>query len=163
MKEIIIINGSGGVGKDTFVNFCSKYVLTLNYSSVDEIKHVAQELGWQGGKEEKDRKFLSDLKLLSTDYNNFPFKCICNKIEAFKQGREDLLFIHIRDIPEIKAVIKKYPNVKTLLVKNSRVPSIHSNIADANVFNYNYDYVIDNCGTLEELQKDALCFVQSLV
>ena len=66
MKEIIIINGSGGVGKDTFIAMCDKYTYTKNYSSVDEIKCVARQLGWNGGKTEKDRKFLSDLKLLTS-------------------------------------------------------------------------------------------------
>ena len=37
-KQIVIINGSAGVGKDTFVNLVSKYVPTMKYSSIDRIK-----------------------------------------------------------------------------------------------------------------------------
>lgn len=43
-KKIFVINGSGGVGKDTFVQFVSEFYCRLtnkqviNYSSVDEIK-----------------------------------------------------------------------------------------------------------------------------
>ena len=66
MKHIIIINGCGGVGKDTFVNMCAKYTSVVNYSSVKEIKEIAKYIGWDGSKEERDRKFLSDLKLLTT-------------------------------------------------------------------------------------------------
>lgn len=30
-KQIIIINGTGGCGKDTFVDFCSKYGKVVNF------------------------------------------------------------------------------------------------------------------------------------
>ena len=62
--EIFIINGSGGCGKDTFVELFSKHYgpdKVWNYSSVDKVKRIAKEIGWTGAKTEKDRKFLSDL------------------------------------------------------------------------------------------------------
>ncbi len=37
-KEIIIINGTGGSGKDTFVELCSKYKKVKNTSSIDKVK-----------------------------------------------------------------------------------------------------------------------------
>ena len=50
MKQIFIINGSGGVGKDTFVEILSDNywnVCTVgNYSSVSKVKRVAQMIGW---------------------------------------------------------------------------------------------------------------------
>ena len=67
MKEIVVINGSGGVGKDTFVQFCNEYTPIMNISSVDKVKEAAKVLaGWNGEKDEKSRKFLSDLKELNT-------------------------------------------------------------------------------------------------
>ena len=36
----------------------------INYSSVDEIKRIAKDIGWTGSKTERDRKFLCDLKLV---------------------------------------------------------------------------------------------------
>ena len=63
MKEIVVINGSVGVGKDTFVQFCAEYAPIMNISSVDKVKEAAKVLaGWNGEKDEKSRKFLSDLK-----------------------------------------------------------------------------------------------------
>lgn len=163
MKQVIIINGYGGVGKDTFVNFCANRIATKNYSSVTEIKKIAQLLDWDGGKTEKDRKFLSDLKLLATEYSDFPFRCISKQIDNFmKQNEYELLFIHIRDIPEIKRVVEKYPFVKTLLITNSNVQPITSNVADANVMNYNYTYTIDNSYGLEDLDTKSEAFLQLL-
>ena len=57
MKNIVIINGYGGSGKDTFVEFVSKYNKVYNFSSVDKVKEIAKLIGWNGKKEEKDRKF----------------------------------------------------------------------------------------------------------
>lgn len=159
MKRICIINGSGGVGKDTFVSFCAYHAKVENYSSVTEIKEIAKLLGWTGSKQEKDRKFLSDLKLLTTDYSDFPYRCIEKKIREFKENEKDILFIHIRDIPEIKKVVENYPEVETLLITNHNVPHITSNIADANVNNYDYDYIINNDDSLETLEYLAYKFV----
>ena len=61
-KRIFIINGSGGVGKDTFVELVStelndmlkKFHTVINFSSVDRVKEIAREIGWEGEKLEKD-------------------------------------------------------------------------------------------------------------
>lgn len=75
-KQIVIINGTGGSGKDTFVQFCSKYNKVMNFSSIDKVKEIARLIGWDGKKTEKDRKFLSDLKKLTTEYNDMAFNSI---------------------------------------------------------------------------------------
>jgi len=68
------------------------------------------------------------------------------------------MFIHIREIAEIEK-IKQIIDAKTLLVKNPKVKLILSNESDANVNNYEYDYVLLNNGTLEDLEKKAKDFV----
>jgi len=52
-KQIVVINGTGGSGKDTFVEFCSKYGKVMNFSSVDKVKEVARVIGWDGKKNRK--------------------------------------------------------------------------------------------------------------
>ena len=57
MKKIFIINGSGGVGKDTFVELVSQFFPIVNFSSVHKVKEIAIKIGWDGkSKTEKDRK-----------------------------------------------------------------------------------------------------------
>ena len=102
MKEIVVINGSGGVGKDTFVQFCGEYTSIMNISSVDKVKEAAKVLaGWNGEKDEKSRKFLSDLKELGIEYNDAPFKYISNMAEEFKNSDKQIMFVHIREFEEI--------------------------------------------------------------
>lgn len=71
------------------------------------------------------------------------------------------MFIHIREIAEIEKIKKKI-KAKTLLVKNPKVKLILSNESDANVNNYNYDYMLLNNGTLEDLQKKAQHFIKKI-
>lgn len=159
-KKIIIINGTGGSGKDTFVEFVSKYIKTKNYSSIDKVKEIATLIGWTGSKEEKDRKFLSDLKKLTTEYNDMAFNDIKKEVEKFYVSDNELMFIHIREPEEIKRASEAF-YAKTLLVKRKGLKNISSNYSDREVDNYNYDYIINNT-TLEELDKTAKKFVKKL-
>ena len=159
-KEIVVINGTGGSGKDTFVEFCMKYAKVKNFSSIDKVKEIATLIGWNGKKREKDRKFLSDLKKLTTEYNNMPFNSIKDAIDEFNNSDNEILFIHIREPEEIKKVVDAF-GAKTLLVKRVGLANIESNYSDANVDNYPYDYVIEN-NTLERLDNSALNFVKKV-
>ena len=158
-KQIIVINGSGGAGKDTFVNLVSKYVPTMNYSSVDRIKEIAKECGWDGKKTEKDRKFLSDLKILCSKYNDLPMLSMRKNVQKFYNSKNELLFLHIREPIEISNAVILF-NAKTLLIKRNSVKHITSNMADRNVFNYNYDLTINNDGSLDEFDVKANDFVK---
>lgn len=166
-KKIFVINGSGGVGKDTFVELVSlevndifkRFHTVWNYSSVDRVKEIAREIGWNGEKTEKDRKLLSDLKLMTSKYCDMPFGSLKNKVTEFQSDTKAVfLFLHIREPEEIKRAAKEF-SAKSILVVRNQIPHIKSNMADRNVFNYDYDMVVDNNGTIEELRKMAKEFV----
>lgn len=161
-KHIIIINGTGGAGKDTFVNFCAAEEKVLNVSTVDKVKEAAKILvGWNGEKDEISRKLLVDLKQLSIAYNDAPTKYILEMAEKFNKSDDKFMFIHIREAEEIEKT-KKLLNAKTLLISNPRVKLITSNNSDGQVNQYQYDYYINNDGTLEELKDKAICFMKEL-
>lgn len=163
-KQIFIINGSGGVGKDSFCNIIKDYSGHDTYiiSSVDDIKKKAMLMGWDGvSKTEKDRKFLSDLKDLCTWYNDAPYDYIRQQIMYFEATpKSEIMFIHIREPKEIEKIKQKYSNIKSILITNKNVPVIKSNSGDANVFDYRYDYYIKNDGTLDDLKNIALDFIE---
>lgn len=170
-KQIFIINGSGGVGKDTFVELVSvelndllkRFHTVVNFSSVDRVKEIAKEIGWDGRKTEKDRKFLSDLKSLTRDYCDMPFQSMKNKIKEFLESEEgQVLFLHIREPDEIKRVVNEF-GAKTILIVRDSVTQITSNTSDKNVFDYHYDFIVDNNGTIEELQEKAKQFVNKFL
>lgn len=169
--KIVIINGTGGSGKDTFVSLCQKiynrpignYVIG-NCSTIDIVKSIAESCGWEGTKTEKDRKFLSDLKDLLEEYNQLPTKSVERVIDITSQvkNNEDfILFIHCREPKNIDYFVKKYGAI-TLLVHNPRVKNITSNHADRDVYDYDYDFTIENNGTLEDLEVQAKNFIEEI-
>ena len=171
-KQVFIINGSGGVGKDAFVGTLSSQFWDKcyigNYSSVNKVKEIAKMIGWNGSKTEKDRKFLSDLKLLTTEYNDMPLndmKQFIDNFMIFNLSFPRVCFLHIREPEEIKKAVNEFKeyNAKTILIKRDSIKHITSNMADENVFNYDYDVVINNDGTLESFKEKAKCFFEDFL
>lgn len=158
-KQVFIINGSGGCGKDTFVSLVDSNTpqTIINFSSVDRIKEIAADIGWQGGKTDRDRKFLSDLKLLCADYNDLPFRSMEEQVHKFKTSDASMLFLHIREPDEI-ARAKEVFDAITILVKRDSIKHITTNPADGNVFDYEYDVIIDNDIDLLGLDSKAFSF-----
>ena len=160
-KKIIVINGTGGSGKDTFVEYVSKYAKVYNFSSVDKVKEIAKLIGWTGTKTDKDRKFLSDLKKLTTNYNDMSFVSIKEAINKFNSSDNEIMFIHIREPEEILKVVEA-SGAKTILIKRKNLDNTNSNTSDMNVDNYNYDYYINNDSTLEDFEEKAKEFLENI-
>ena len=171
-KQVFIINGSGGVGKDSFVEMVksqAKRIGIENYSSVAKVKEIAEIIGWDGSKSERDRKFLSDLKLLTTEYNDMPlndmkrFVNIFMNLISFDKAR--IVFLHIREPEEIAKAVSEFKeyDAKTILVKRDSVKHITSNMADENVYNYDYNIIIDNSSTIKDLKEKAKCFLNDFL
>lgn len=164
MKKIFVQNSVGGSGKDTWASLLNKYIPTYKYSIVDLPKEAAKVLGWDGGKTEKDRKFLSDVMDLSTNYNDAPFKDVLSIVTDFKSNllEYDVLIIDMRDPKDIARAVETF-GAETILIRNPNVRKIESNHADRDVENYKYDYIIENDGTLEQLDKVAKLFVCDMI
>lgn len=166
MKKIFVQNSVGGSGKDTWASLLNKYIPTLKYSIVDLPKEAAKVLGWDGGKTEKDRRFLSDIMDLSTDYNDAPFKDVLSLVTDFKNNKDyveyEVLIIDMRDPKDIARAVETF-GAETILIRNPNVEKIESNHADRDVENYEYNYIIENNGTLEQLEKVAEYFVREII
>jgi hypothetical protein len=156
----------GGSGKDTWASLLNKYIPTLKYSIVDLPKEAAKVLGWDGSKTEKDRRFLSDIMDLSTGYNDAPFKDVLSLVTDFKNNKDyaeyEVLIIDMRDPKDIARAVKAF-GAETILIRNPNVIKIESNHADRDVENYEYDYIIENDGTLEQLERVAKLFVCDVI
>jgi hypothetical protein len=160
-KKIVLINGSGGTDKDAFIGFCNNFVEVENISTVDKVKEAATIFGWDGGKTEKDKLFLSNLKLVWDKYNGGSNAYAADKICDFIRGPKKLLFIHCREPKNIVLITSMF-ECETLLIKTIRVDAISSNMTDANVDNYEYDHVIHNDSDLEHLKRAAALFIDHL-
>ena len=202
IKKVIIINGSGGVGKDAFAKRVIEETLKLakrtgytteqikngqickyaidpevyyrsnNISTIDCVKTIARMFNWDGDKNERDRKMLSDLKDLMTNYNDYPFKHIVTQISdwlRYDSSRPNdmydhsFLFVHCRGPKEIERLKNQFLLYTfTLLVQNPKKEKITSNHADKNVEDYNYDFVVVNDSDLVALRKVAVDFYKKI-
>lgn len=167
--KIILINGAPCSGKSTFCDLAKQQCRGVSeYSTVDCIKDIASSIGWNGKKTPKDRKFLSDLKDLLTEYNDFPVKDCENYIKHYTQilpqkgldNVEPVIFIHCREPQEIEKLKQRW-NARTLVIRRTKAEDAGtSNHADAEVLNYDYDYSIDNNGSIMGLNRKVSEFME---
>ena len=167
MKKVaIVINGAGGVGKDTLCDLAAKHFKVRNISSVDPIKDIARMCGWDGTKDDRARKFLSDLKKLTVDYNEFPTVWASSRYREFLLSEYEILFVHIREAEEIAKFVKATDGAaKTLLIRGGdrMKKSSYGNVSDDLVENYNYDYYFVNDKTLEEAERDFAALMAEIL
>ena len=165
LMKVYIINGFGGSGKDTFENMVKQSSKTEGYktSMVEIVKHYAEQMGWEGSKEDKDRKFLSDLKDALEEWADIPFAYVISRVQLFEELNNcGYCFVDARepkDINRLKEELSKDFNVKTILVDRN-ISREYGNRADDGVMNYQYDTTIMNPGSLEDLNKCAIAFVE---
>lgn len=155
MKEILIINGRGGVGKGSFVQALGTVANVRHTSIIDPIKLIAKSVGWDGEKTEEGRLFLYHLKRTVDKYNDSNYEYIRKQVEEFRNDpTAEILCIDMREKDDIDRAIKDF-GAKTVVVTNGRVEQITSNPADGNVFKMTYDYSVRNDGTLSDLLISA--------
>lgn len=156
LNQYVIINGTGSSGKDEFIKQCKLFDDNIeNISTIDFVKSLAKYAGWDGKKDERGRRLLSDLKDALVLYDDIPFKETLTNVEMFSNKT---VFIHCREPDEIRK-LKEALSAKTLLIKNSNVDGTINNHADKDVNLFCYDYVVDNSTTLGDLIIFAQVFL----
>ena len=169
--KTVVVNGFPQVGKDEFVRYCLSELGAFGklISTVDFVKKIATECGWDGTKDLKNRKFLSDLKDLLTNWGDIPYKKTLQEIDMFKfdlncwnVSDKGVVFIMCREPKEIERFEREL-NAKSLLIRRASVEfEQQSNHADSEVLNHKYDYIIENNGTINELKEKAKEFLKNL-
>lgn len=132
-KRIIIINGNGGVGKDTLIEGFSHKYKTDNYSSITPIKQIIElsktvlldsgidlfDLSSITNKDEKARLLMSEMKQSYDKFCNLSTRYLIERAYNFLLSDSDYCFIHIREPKNIdlfKSAFRKilYERITTL-------------------------------------------------
>ena len=164
-KLVIIINGRGGSGKDTFCDAVGKTWSTMNVSSITPIKELALRIGWDGEKDLRGRRLLSRLKEAMTEYCDLPNRYLMEQYEKFVSGDQTAMFVHIREQSEIERFrsLVALP-CRTLLVTMPRLDgSVYGNLSDDLADSLSYDYTFVNDGPLEGFDARACAFFSSVL
>ena len=167
--EVVVLNSKGGAGKDTFFGFCESILgdCAAHISTVDLVKEVAESIGWDGTKTLENRRRLSMLKDIMTAWGDGPFKDVCSMVNQIKyewmNGGEEfgIIFIDCREPHEIERLVKEL-DAKTLLITRDNLPATYGNHADDGVFDYTYDYIVENNGSLTELRDSARAIINAI-
>ena len=166
MVKVVIVNGFPGSGKTTFQRECEmlRYDIgdgfCVSVSTVDFVKRVAHCAGWDMTKTPENRKFLSDLKRLLAEWNDSPYQEIVKKIKQFQKSKYDwILFVDSREPAEIERFKKEFDATTVLVRRLGDETQVTSNESDANVLNYEYDFVVRNYGDMENLRMEAYRFL----
>jgi hypothetical protein len=173
---ILAINGIGGSGKDTFMNFCSKYAKCGIVSTIDIVKTMLVKeklytgthtnLGWidETKKGPRERKLLSDIKIALMDYDDIPFKCLLKSINKFKKNNAQIVLIAVREFDEMIKICTAY-GAKSVLVKRPDIPICETEqmFLDQVPGDYKWDFIIENDSDLQNLKIKTRDFVKNLI
>ena len=163
-KLVFVINGRGGVGKDTLCDFAARYFRVTNLSTIMPVKDLARQCGWQGEKTDRARRFLSDLKAVLAAYNDYPTLWAKERYLEFLAGENQIMFMHIREKEEIEKFVRATDGAaKTLLIRRSAVHrEAYGNRSDDEAESYPYDFVYENDLPIEQAEKDFAAFLLNI-
>lgn len=156
-KTAIVINGMGGVGKDTLCELAARHYRVMNVSSITPIKEIAALCGWDGAKDDRARRFLSDLKRICVEYNDYPTLWAAERYREFLSSEDEIMFVHIREPEEIEKFVRATGGeAKTLLIRGGTRMASHSygNRSDDEVEAYSYGYYYVNEKSLPEAEEE---------
>ena len=175
MVKVVVVNGRPGVGKSEFERLCLEKCNVFNRtpgfrpgtdlwvditSTVDFVKDIAFDCGWDGTKTPENRKFLSDLKALLTNWGDVPFNVIVQHAKSLPGTGDWLMFVDCREPAEIQR-FKDVMNATTVLIRREGDEGFkYSNISDASVFDCDYDLTIHNNSDIIDLEKKAVNFIE---
>lgn len=184
--KVVIINGKPQSGKDTFCKYAQGYcdddesANTLIISSVDPLKEMLTQLGWDGTKTDKIRDMLMDMKQLWVQNQDGPTMFLFNNILEFHKactGEDNIVFVHIREPEEIKKLVNALTGfesmgidvISLLIIRKggedtpNQPTETRRSDDEALINRYEYDVTINNDEDLIKLQELAAEFVDKLL
>lgn len=166
--KIFILAGVSRQGKDTVANFIRNYyekqgLKTINLMNSDSLKDYAKRItGWDGKDETKPREFLQELgtNLIRNEIDeHFFIRRLIEDIEVLSYFYDVITISDARMPYEIDLPKEKFPYVKSIHVIRPNfdngltgVQSTHRTETSLKEYS-NYDAIILNDGTLEDLKK----------
>lgn len=176
--KIIIVSGKANSGKDTTCEFIDNYVKirglkTVNLQFSSYIKMYAKKISnWSGDDDSKPRTLLQEL---GTDIirkqidNEFFIKRIIEDIKVYSYYFDVITISDARLPEEIESIYTSFKNVYRVNItrpnfNNSLNDQERKHATEVALDKYNnYDYVIVNEGTLQDLNEKAKKIVDEVI
>lgn len=161
-SQVFVLNGSPTSGKNTFVEMlpCE----SAHYSYVDFTRDMLDYKGIDyKAKTGKERILLESINNALEEFDDIPFKDCCDLTKDFLGGSLECeyLFVDIRKPKNIKRFLNEFKGARAVYVDNKK-PISFVTVSDSQVADYEYDFYIDNSGSLEDLQREADRFISEI-
>lgn len=167
--KIYVLSGKAKSGKDAVSKIITNYYkdkkcisLSYSYYLKDYIKRIT---GWDGSEDTKPREMLQQIgiELIKNKINDKLFiNRLIEDIEVFSYFYDVIIVTDARLIDEIETPKQKLNNVVTIRINRENIDNNltleqKEHLTETALDNYsNFDYVIDNNKTFENLEKQVL-------
>lgn len=168
--KVIILSGKAESGKsitaDIIKNKIDKKTIIISYASY--LKEYAKNIiNWDLNEATKPRTFLQELGDLVKEIDSkFLINRIIEDIEVYKNYFDVIIISDARFLDEIELIKEKYDSIVIRINGNTNhlTEKEKNHNTEISLDNYhNYDYVIDNIGTKEELENKIENVLEDIV
>ena len=155
---VIMFAGKAGAGKDTVATIVRHiFPEAKQFAFATRVKRTAYVCGWDGAKDEKGRKLLQDIGKAGRTYDKDIWAKYC--VDEIKSSSVRFALItDLRFRNELEVVKARYQDAKVVLIKG-RQADLGRNANDVSEHALDefteYDYVIDNSGSEENLRANV--------
>ena len=167
--KIYVLSGKAKSGKDAVSKIIANYhknkkCISLSYSYYlkDYIKRIA---GWNGSEETKPREMLQQvgIELIRNKINDRLFiERLLEDIEVFSYFYDVIVITDARLVEEVELPKQRLDNVVTIRINRENIDNNltleqKDHLTETALDNYsNFDYIINNNKTFEDLEKEVL-------
>ncbi|MCM2470929.1 hypothetical protein [Agrobacterium vitis] len=170
---IVIVNGYPQSGKDTATGFLIEAMTEMawscaRFSIIDPVRDFLFRIGVRCiDKTPEQRKLMADIMDRLEAHDHALSMNVLERIEGHLSQDTYLnrvAFLHVRQISAINWIKQTASNtmVTTLGIERTGTEQGLSNAADSGVWDYHYDCVIGNNGSLSELQSSCRAIAEFL-
>jgi dephospho-CoA kinase len=169
--KVIALAGKMRSGKDTTADIiASSPDFAYRTAFADHLKNIALILGWNGVKDKRGRKFLQQLGDVIRAYNPDYFinKTIIDiKSRAPYLPNELVCITDVRYQNELQAIIDSFPNVTTIRIERNATSDLtdaqRAHQSETELDSYlNFDYIVHNNGTLDDLEREIKFILEEI-
>ena len=166
--KVILLSGKARSGKDTAAEVIIKNYNGLPFAFADDVKNIAYKyFGWYGEKDELGRKLLQDIGTTGRNYNRDIWADkVVTKIQWWTWQSSDNHLAVVTDTRypnEIQRIKHEFSDVVTIRITRDSVEKLKHPSETALDQWTDWDYLVENNGSLEEFQKKILEIMEGII
>ena len=159
------MSGKARSGKDTAAEMILKEYQVRTFAFADDVKTIAyKHFGWHGEKDELGRKLLQDIGTTGRNYNrDIWVSKVVDKIQECSSDNQLAVVTDTRYPNEIQRIKHEFSDVVTVRITRDSVEKLKHPSETALDQWTDWDYLVENNGSLEEFQRKVLKTMEGII